>query len=206
MLFLKRGLTVAGTLALAAMLLNFVAPRAAHALVATAVQVMNTSDAPVMTRDVDRAGSKALVLQCTAAASDTCTTPPPPDGYTFVLDSLSIYAEAVTHITYDPSPYKPPTLAVITFNAPSPSQYTVHIPLTQGVTNLPPTMGAPNDTLIYQSFATQNLTAYLHNHYIDPNNPTTGGTLMPISVSVSGESGPLASFSVVFVGHLVGTT
>jgi hypothetical protein len=77
MLFLKRGLMAAGALALAAMLLNFVAPRAAHALVATAVQVMNTSDAPVMTRDVDRAGSKALVLQCTAAASDTCTTPPP---------------------------------------------------------------------------------------------------------------------------------
>ncbi len=89
MLFLKRGLMAAGALALAAMLLNFVAPRAAHALVATAVQVMNTSATPVMNRDVDAAGRNPYYLQCNAS-STACWTAVVPSGYTFVLDSVSI--------------------------------------------------------------------------------------------------------------------
>jgi hypothetical protein len=86
MLFLKRGLMAAGALALAAMLLNFVAPRAAHALVATAVQVMNTSATPVPTRDVDAAGRNPFRLSCTGVGN--CQTPPVPAGNTFVVESI----------------------------------------------------------------------------------------------------------------------
>ena len=98
MLFLKRGLMAAGGLALAAMLLNFVAPRAAHALVATAVQVMNTSATPVMTRDVDAVGRSAHYLVCQFDGA-TCVTGAVPSGYNFVLDSVSFYAYYHVSIT-----------------------------------------------------------------------------------------------------------
>jgi hypothetical protein len=194
MSFLKRGLMAAGALALAAMLLDFVAPRAAHALVATAVQVMNTSATPVMIRDVDAAGLIPRVLQCTAAASDTCTTQTPP-GYTFVLDSLTIYAEANPGRPPDAlSSNTPPTVAIITFNAPAQagSLYTVYIPLTQHTGPYP---------LRYESSATQNLTAY--QSYA--NRPAGEESMppTPITLAVAGEVGPLSTLSGVFVGHLV---
>ena len=94
MLFLKRGLMAAGALALAAMLLNLVAPRAAHALVATAVQVMNTSATPVMTRDVDAVGRSGYYLQCSNSAGSSCDTAVVPSGYYFVLDSISFSGHA----------------------------------------------------------------------------------------------------------------
>jgi len=96
----------AGALALAAMVLNLVAPRAAHALVATAVQVMNTSATPVMIRDVDAAGRNAYVLSC-YATTPACTTAATPMGYTFVVDAISIIAygpaggtESFAELTY----------------------------------------------------------------------------------------------------------
>jgi len=112
MLFLKRGLMAAGALALAAMLLNFVAPRAAHAVVATAVQVMNTSATPVPTRDVDAAGRSAYTIECHSAGA-SCSTAVVPSGYTFVLDSISFYANyapplpAVTGCTMALAPAAP---------------------------------------------------------------------------------------------------
>jgi hypothetical protein len=90
MQLLKRGLMAAGALALAAMLLNIVAPKAAHAIVATAVQVMNTSATPVPNRDVDAAGRNALVLSCTQTGTSICATPQIPPNYTFVLDSINV--------------------------------------------------------------------------------------------------------------------
>jgi hypothetical protein len=92
MLFLKRGLMAAGALALAAMLLNFVAPRAAHALVATAVQVMNTPATPIPNKDVDAPARSPLTLSC--GGTGQCTTSAIPAGYTFVLDSYAISAVA----------------------------------------------------------------------------------------------------------------
>ena len=113
MLFLKRGLTAIGALALAAILLNLVAPKAAHALVATAVQVMNTSATPVMTRDVDAAARNVLYLHCDEGTS-SCTTAAVPSGSTFVLDSISLYAHfaaapvyrCYVWIVYPPPYYK----------------------------------------------------------------------------------------------------
>jgi hypothetical protein len=94
MLFLKRGLMAAGALALAAMLLNLVAPRAAHALVATAVQVMNTSATPVPNKDVDAPARNAYVLSC-ASSTDSCTTATIPPSTTLVVDSIVVQGRAI---------------------------------------------------------------------------------------------------------------
>jgi hypothetical protein len=76
----------AGALALAAMLLNIVAPKAAHAIVATAVQVMNTSATPVPTLDTGAPGRHPFALYCEGSTS--CTTSLVPAGTTFVNDSI----------------------------------------------------------------------------------------------------------------------
>jgi hypothetical protein len=82
----------AGALALAAMLLNFVAPRAAHALVATAVQVMNTPATPIPNKDVDAPARSPLTMACKGLGQ--CETDAIPAGYTYVLDSFAIAAVA----------------------------------------------------------------------------------------------------------------
>jgi hypothetical protein len=79
----------AGALALVAMFMTVVAPKSVHAIVATAVQVMNTSATPVPNRDVDAAARNAKVLFC--GGSGTCSTSPVPTGFIFVLDSLSVF-------------------------------------------------------------------------------------------------------------------
>jgi hypothetical protein len=138
MLFLKRGLMAAGALALVAMLLNLVAPNAAHALVATAVQVMNTSATPVMSRDVDVAARGALRLVCSAYSS-SCTTGTVPPGFTFVLDSYAVYGQAAPNTTIS-------TYATLNFTG-APTVYLYNIPL------------ASTGGLAYM--ASGNLTAYV---------------------------------------------
>jgi hypothetical protein len=96
MLILKRGLMAVGALALAAMLLNFVAPKAAHALVATAVQVMNTSATPVPTLDTGEPGRHPYVLRCATTETGECFTGPVPAGTTFVSDSVWIQTQATS--------------------------------------------------------------------------------------------------------------
>ena len=89
MLFLKRGLMAAGALALAAMILNFVAPKSVHAAVATLVQVVNTTATPVPTLDVESAGRNAMVFSCDGPS--ICVAGPIPPSKTFVLDSISVF-------------------------------------------------------------------------------------------------------------------
>jgi hypothetical protein len=63
MRFLKRGLMAAGALALAAMFLNFVAPKAVHAAVATLVQVVNTISNPAITQDTSKTAAQIVNLE-----------------------------------------------------------------------------------------------------------------------------------------------
>jgi hypothetical protein len=54
MKFAKSILTGTGAVVLAGMILTLLAPRAAHAVAATAVQVVNSSSSPVPNLDVER--------------------------------------------------------------------------------------------------------------------------------------------------------
>jgi hypothetical protein len=189
MLFLKRGLMAAGALALAAMLLNIVAPKAAHAIVATAVQVMNTSAAPVPNRDVDEAGRNAYTLQCATHTHDNCETNPVPSGYTFVLDSFSVSVTALASI--------PPTMAFIGLVTPGPPPPGPGLPppydsrFPDGDTALfialsPPTVGVGGTAT-----ATGNLTSY-----------ATASTVITLAVWPHASLGEIRG---VFSGHLVST-
>ena len=141
MLFLKRGLMAAGALALAAMLLNFVAPNGVHAAVATLVQVVNTAATPVPNRDVDAAGRNAYILQCYNSSTGDCTTGPVPAGATFVLDSLSVYGQVTSG--------EQPSLVQIDFTPPgSGATLAYFLPLTT------------NQVPGYISSVTTNLTVY----------------------------------------------
>ena len=68
MRFANRILMVAGTAALAGILALAIAPKAAHALVVTLVQVANTTANPVPTEDIRGTASQILELTC---ATDT---------------------------------------------------------------------------------------------------------------------------------------
>jgi len=139
-----------GALALAAMILNFVAPKAAHAIVATAVQVINTSATPVMTRDVDAAGPNAYILNCGSDGS-TCATATVPVGHTFVLDSISIYGQVG-------GSYAPPVYAVISLTGPSGYGIPFDIPLT----SLGGGLSAAAENLT--AYATSGTTIQLHEY------------------------------------------
>ena len=64
MRFVKSIVTGAGAVVLAGLVLALLVPRAAHAVAATAVQVMNTSAAPAITADTARQASQIVNLQC----------------------------------------------------------------------------------------------------------------------------------------------
>ena len=64
MKFAKSILIGTGSLVLAGLILVLLAPRAAHAVAATAVQVMNTSAAPVITQDAYTQASQIVNLEC----------------------------------------------------------------------------------------------------------------------------------------------
>ena len=66
MLFLKRGLMIAGAFALVAMLLTLAAPKRVHAAVATLVQVANTIGNPAITQDTSKTASQIVNLRCAA--------------------------------------------------------------------------------------------------------------------------------------------
>ena len=88
MQILKRGLMAAGALALAAMFLNFVAPKSVHAAVAALVQVVNTPANPVPTQNIYEPAKNVLVLSCFGFGY--CVTGNVPAGSMFVLDSVSV--------------------------------------------------------------------------------------------------------------------
>jgi hypothetical protein len=64
MKFGKSILTGTGAVVLAGLTLALLAPRAAHAIAATAVQVLNTSAAPAITQDVSKLASQNVELNC----------------------------------------------------------------------------------------------------------------------------------------------
>ena len=66
----KRTLMGWGAIALAVTLLILAAPKAAHAIVATLVQVANTSANPAITQDVSRLPSQNVQLVCTQILID----------------------------------------------------------------------------------------------------------------------------------------
>jgi hypothetical protein len=64
MKFAKSILTGTGAVVLAGLILALLAPKAAHGIAATAVQVMNTSAAPAITADTSKLVSQIVNLQC----------------------------------------------------------------------------------------------------------------------------------------------
>ncbi len=69
MKFLKSLLTGTGAVVLAGLVLALLAPKAVHAVVATAVQVVNTSANPAITEDTSRQASQIVTVQCTVGTS-----------------------------------------------------------------------------------------------------------------------------------------
>jgi len=69
MKFLKSLLTGTGGVVLAGLVLALLAPKAVHAVVATAVQVVNTSASPAIMEDTSRQASQIVTLSCLLHAS-----------------------------------------------------------------------------------------------------------------------------------------
>jgi hypothetical protein len=106
MKFLKSLLMGTGGVVLAGLVLALLAPKAVHAVVATAVQVVNTSANPAITEDTSRQASQIVTINCQVAlgsATPFCRqalsnggigTPGPNGGYvvpanqSFVLKSM----------------------------------------------------------------------------------------------------------------------
>lgn len=83
MKLLKSILIGTGGMVLAAMVLALLAPRAVQAVVATAVQVVNTSASPAITQDTSRQGSQVVTISCNTnpiRGSALCSQVLP-DGY-----------------------------------------------------------------------------------------------------------------------------
>ena len=68
MRFAKRVLMVTGAVALAGLLGGAIAPKAAHAIVATVVQVANTSASPAITQGVPNLASQSVTLSASVSA------------------------------------------------------------------------------------------------------------------------------------------
>jgi hypothetical protein len=116
MQFAKRLLMVFGAIALTALLLELAAPKATHALVATLVQVTNTTANPVPNKDVDSPAHATVVplacqalangeindpgiLQCTLAAGGLTNGGTPytvPAGQRLVVEQVSAFCQSVT--------------------------------------------------------------------------------------------------------------
>lgn len=64
MKFAKSILTGTGSVLLTGLVLALLVPKAAHAIAATAVQIMNTSAAPAITQDTSSQASQIVNLQC----------------------------------------------------------------------------------------------------------------------------------------------
>lgn len=64
MKFLRSLLMGTGGVVLAGLVLALLAPRAVHAVVATAVQVVNTSASPAITQDTSRQASQIVTVSC----------------------------------------------------------------------------------------------------------------------------------------------
>lgn len=83
-----------GAVALAALVLTLSLPKAAHAIAATAVQVMNTSSTPAITEGVSKLASQSVGLLCYAGypcysrSAPCCSTYQVPAGHNLVITDL----------------------------------------------------------------------------------------------------------------------
>jgi hypothetical protein len=71
MKFLKSLLMGTGAVVLAGLVLALLAPQAVHAVVATAVQVVNTSASPAITEDTSRQAAQIVTIQCVIFSNGT---------------------------------------------------------------------------------------------------------------------------------------
>src|ERR1700727_1530632 len=72
MKFLKSFLMGTGGVVLAGLVLALLAPKAVHAVVATAVQVVNTSANPAITEDTSRQASQVVTIWCQVTNVPNC--------------------------------------------------------------------------------------------------------------------------------------
>jgi len=101
MRFAKNVLMAVGAVALAAMLLAVMAPKAVHAVAATMVQVVNTTSSPVPSEDIYRLPARNIQLVCNASTNacaiaeqdgtfDASTPWKVPSGMDFIVTDLEI--------------------------------------------------------------------------------------------------------------------
>lgn len=74
MRLLKQAMAVLGTVVVIALLVALVTPKTAHAIIATAVQVVNTSANPAATLDNSKAASQIVELVCLVASAEQTTS------------------------------------------------------------------------------------------------------------------------------------
>jgi len=92
-----------GSVALVGFVLTLAAPKAAHGVVATAVQVMNTTAAPVPVQSI--LPGKPFVQSCSVQTATCNLTPPVPAGYTFVAQHANILVQAQGITSSPPIPF-----------------------------------------------------------------------------------------------------
>ena len=94
MKFVQRLFMGIGGLAAAAALLAVLAPKAAHAVTATLVEVVNTRSTPVPNQDVDAPGRHPYQASCTATGTTpsgiSCQMPTVPANMELVVQNVSI--------------------------------------------------------------------------------------------------------------------
>ena len=92
MKFAKSFLTGSGALVLAGLILTLLVPRAAHAIAATLVQVVNTNADPVPTQGI--LPGAAFSQQCSGIGITSCyLSPPVPAGYQFHSTFQSVHGQ-----------------------------------------------------------------------------------------------------------------
>lgn len=155
MKFAKSLLMGIGSLVVAGLMFTVLAPKSVHALVATAVQVMNTAANPVPNKDVDQPGRHAFAQSCSTTSTFFCALQPAvPSGSVFVVQTLVGFQ-------------------VLTGSGPAGLQISTN---TNGVANnliLPATV-EPNNLNDFITLA--NLTLYL-----DPGTASACGALAPVN-------------------------
>jgi hypothetical protein len=92
MKFAKSFLMGTGAVVLAGLVLTLVAPKAAHAIAATAVQVENTRSSPVPNQDVDIPARHVFTATCSSTGLASCELFPfsVPANNEFVIQNVSM--------------------------------------------------------------------------------------------------------------------
>jgi len=104
MKFARRLFTGIGGLAAAAALLALVAPKAAHAVAATLVEIVNTRSTPVPNQDVDAPGRHPYQQTCFSSSNQdgevNCTMPVIPPNTELVVQNLSMLVNLTSAALY----------------------------------------------------------------------------------------------------------